>query len=178
MPSENALQLIIRATSFAGHKHRRQRRKDHEASPYVNHPIALAHVLASEAGIDDPIVLSAALLHDTIEDTCTSGGELEKEFGKEIASIVVEVTDNKSLLKEERKRLQVEHAANVSSNAKLVKLADKICNLRDIQSNPPADWSIERKREYFDWAKKVIDQVRGVHPRLEALFDAEYLRKP
>jgi len=142
----------------------------------VNHPIALSNLLANEYGITDPVVLAAALLHDTIEDTDTTRAELEAEFGPAVAVVVSEVTDDKSLPKAERKRLQIEHAAHISHAAKLVKLADKICNLRDIASSPPADWSIERKHEYFDWARLVVDQMRGTHPTLEALFDATYER--
>ena len=172
------LALIIRATAFAADKHRNQRRKDAEASPYVNHPIALANMLAVEAGVDDAIVLAAALLHDTIEDTATTSQELEAAFDVDIAAIVVEVTDDKSLPKAERKRAQIEHAPHLSQRAKLVKLADKICNLRDVSNTPPADWPLERRREYFDWAKQVIDGLRGAHPRLETLFNIEYARRP
>ncbi|SAK48027.1 metal dependent phosphohydrolase [Caballeronia fortuita] len=165
---------LIRAIAFAADKHRDQRRKDANASPYINHPIALANVLANEGGIDDERVLIAAILHDTIEDTDTTYDELEQCFGEEIARIVVEVTDDKSLPKEERKRAQIEHAAHISHRAKLVKLADKICNLRDILVTPPSTWSDERKREYFDWAKRVVDQLRGVHAPLEAAFAVVY----
>lgn len=169
--------LIIRAVRFASHKHREQRRKDAEASPYINHPIALADVLANEAGVREVEVLCAALLHDTIEDTDTSAAELEREFGARIAAIVGEVTDDKSLDKATRKRRQVEHAAHVSREAMLVKLADKICNLRDLLAAPPGDWSLARQREYFDWAAEVIANVRGAHRGLEALFDQVYARR-
>jgi GTP diphosphokinase / guanosine-3',5'-bis(diphosphate) 3'-diphosphatase len=165
---------LIRAIAFAADKHRNQRRKDAEASPYINHPIALANVLANEGGIDDEHVLLAAILHDTIEDTDTSHDELVQWFGAEVARVVAEVTDDKSLPKAERKRLQIEHAAHISHAAQLVKLADKICNLRDILAMPPSNWSEERKREYFDWAKRVVDGLRGVHPALETAFDETY----
>ncbi|MDO3558284.1 HD domain-containing protein [Ralstonia pseudosolanacearum] len=168
--------LLLSAIAFAAHKHRDQRRKDADASPYINHPIALADVLANEGGITDINVLCAAILHDTVEDTQTTFEELEREFDSTIASIVREVTDDKSLPKAERKRLQIEHAGHASREAKLVKLADKICNLRDILASPPADWPAQRKREYFDWAASVVDRVRGVHPGLEAIFDATYAR--
>lgn len=169
---------LISALAFAAHKHRDQRRKDAVASPYINHPIALANVLANESGIDDEWVLIAAVLHDTVEDTETSEEELIREFGQEIASIVLEVTDDQLLSKAERKRLQVESAGTISRQAKLVKLADKICNLRDIATSPPAGWSVERKREYFDWAKSVIDGLRGVHPVLEDIFDEAFSHRP
>lgn len=91
---------------------------------------------------------------------------------------MVEVTDDKNLAKDERKHLQVEHAPYLSPGAKLIKLADKICNLRDLRLTPPTDWSLERRREYFDWAKRVIDGLRGAHSRLEQLFDAEYAQRP
>ncbi|HTV95468.1 MAG TPA: HD domain-containing protein [Steroidobacteraceae bacterium] len=166
--------IVLAASAFAAHKHRDQRRKGAEASPYINHPIAVANVLANEAHVTDPVILAAALLHDTIEDTDTTAGELTAQFGPEIAGIVLEVTDDKALPKQERKRLQVAHAAALSAKAKLVKLADKICNVRDMRHSPPVDWSAERKAEYFAWAKQVVDPMRGVSPTLEALFDAAF----
>jgi GTP diphosphokinase / guanosine-3',5'-bis(diphosphate) 3'-diphosphatase len=175
--NENSVAIVLAASAFAAHKHRDQRRKGAEASPYINHPIAVANVLANEAGITDPIILAAALLHDTIEDTDTTPEELEAAFGRDITGIVVEVTDDKSLLKHERKRLQIEHAATLSIEAKLVKLADKICNVRDMSQSPPIGWTAERKDEYFDWAKQVVDQLRCVSPQLEKLFDAALARR-
>jgi len=174
----NDTQLILRAASFAARKHSNQRRKDVDESPYINHPLGLACVLADEGGVTDPATLCAALLHDTIEDTNTTADELEREFGAEICALVQEVTDDKSLHKDERKRAQVEHAAHISNKAKRVKLADKICNLRDVALTPPSDWSIERRREYFDWAKSVIDNLRGVDAKLETVFDAAYQLRP
>jgi len=172
------LATVLDALAFAAHKHRDQRRKDAAASPYINHPIALANVLVREGAVSEPEVIAAALLHDTVEDTQTSPGELRTAFGERVARIVEEVTDDKSLPKAERKRLQIEHAAAISREAKLVKLADKICNLRDMADHPPASWDLVRRREYFDWAKAVIDRLRGVHPGLEAAFDAAYSRRP
>lgn len=169
---------LIKAADFAALKHRRQRRKDAEASPYINHPLALARVLKVEAGVGDVEVLVAAILHDTVEDTETTVEELAAAFGPAVADIVVEVTDDKRLPKAERKRLQVEHAPHISTKAKLVKLADKICNLRDVVDAPPAHWPLERRRAYFEWAKAVIDGLRGVHPGLERIFDDAYRLKP
>nr|WP_316892186.1 HD domain-containing protein [Ralstonia mannitolilytica] len=163
--------VFVKAVAFAANKHRTQRRKDADASPYINHPIALANVLANEGGVTDVVVLSAAVLHDTIEDTNTTAEELTAIFGAKITATVLDVTDDKSLDKHVRKQRQIEHAPHISKEAKLVKLADKICNLRDILASPPADWSPERKQGYFDWAAKVVAGVRGVHPELEAVFD-------
>ena len=172
------LKLLLKALAFAAHKHRDQRRKDRAASPYINHPIALANVLAKEGRISDIDVLCAALLHDTVEDTATSFQELRRGFGRKIEGIVAEVTDDKTLSKARRKSLQVQHARHISAEAKLVKLADKICNIRDVARRPPATWDRARQREYFDWAKRVVDRMRGIHPRLEAAFDAAYARRP
>ena len=165
---------LIFALDFAARKHRDQRRKDVDASPYINHPIALANVLANEAGVDEEDVLIAAILHDTLEDTATTEEELRRDFGSAIAAVVAEVSDDKALPKDERKRLQVINAKHLSREAKLVKLADKICNLRDISRSPPKGWPTARQRAYFDWAKAVVDGLRGVHPSLEALFDAAF----
>jgi guanosine-3',5'-bis(diphosphate) 3'-pyrophosphohydrolase len=172
------LALLLKALAFAADKHRDQRRKDAEASPYINHPIALADVLVNEGGVTDVEVLCAALLHDTVEDTATSHEELVDAFGSRIARIVAEVTDDQTLSKAQRKRLQVEHAQRLSAEAKLVKLADKICNLRDVASHPPAHWDLARRREYFDWARRVVDQMGAVHPRLQAAFDGAYAQMP
>ena len=169
---------LIQAIAFAADKHRNQRRKDAEASPYINHPIALANVLANEGLVGDEPVLIAAILHDTIEDTETTAEELTALFGETITAIVLDVTDDKALPKAERKRLQIEHAPTISAAAKLVKLADKICNLRDIVASPPEKWSLERKRAYFDWAKAVVDGLRGTHPELEQIFDEAFHRRP
>jgi GTP diphosphokinase / guanosine-3',5'-bis(diphosphate) 3'-diphosphatase len=172
------LAIVLNAAAFAAHKHRDQRRKDEAASPYINHPLALARVLTVEGGITDAATICAALLHDTIEDTETTGEEIEGEFGPEVRRLVEQVTDDKSLPKAQRKVAQIEHAAHIDQKAKLVKLADKICNLRDVALTPPAGWPIERRREYFDWAKSVIDHLRGVDPRLEAIFDQAYGDRP
>ena len=171
------MEIVLRAAAFAAEKHRLGRRKDAEASPYINHPIQLAYILV-QADVEDPVVLAAALLHDTIEDTETTLDELEIVFGYEIANIVAECSDDKSLQKLERKQAQIDHAEGLSPKAKLVKLADKIANVSDINGAPPAGWSLERKREYYDWAKKVVDRIRGCHAVLEARFDAEYAKRP
>ncbi|MDX1605641.1 MAG: HD domain-containing protein, partial [Candidatus Competibacterales bacterium] len=137
--------------------------------PEIPSGASIRHLL--EGGIDDPAVICAALLHDILEDTETTVEELEGTFGATIAGYVVEVTDDKALPKGERKRLQVEHAAHLSEGARLVKLADKISNLRDLIEHPPADWPLTRRREYFDWARQVVDGLRGIHPELETVFD-------
>ncbi len=175
---KSAVPKILEAAAFAAHKHRDQRRKDPAASPYINHPIALANILANEGGVLDATVIVAALLHDTIEDTETTAAELRQLFGEDVADVVMEVTDDKSLPKAERKRLQIEHAAHISERAKLVKMADKIANLRDIAASPPKDWTLARRREYFDWAKQVVDGLGDVSPTLRLAFDAAYRRKP
>ena len=169
---------IIAATQFAAFKHRKQRRKGEDKSPYINHPLALANTLAVEGGVDDVEVLMAAILHDTIEDTKTTRAELERHFGPVVASVVTEVTDEKGQSKKLRKGMQVAHAPRLSGRAKLVKLADKISNLRDIVGRPPAKWGKRRKQEYFDWAKQVVDGLRGIHPPLEAEFDRVYAMRP
>lgn len=161
---------FITALAFAADKHKNQRRKDVNASPYINHPISLVNVLANEGGIVNNDVLCAAILHDTIEDTETTEQELREKFGNKITSIVLEVTDDKKLSKAIRKQLQIEHAPHASIEAKLVKLADKICNLRDILASPPQDWTLQRKQEYFKWADNVVSGLRGTNSKLEKIF--------
>ena len=174
----DGLGLVLKAIEFAAHKHKDQRRKNVQATPYINHPIALAQVLREEGKVRDTVVIAAALLHDTIEDTQTTYEELRGQFGATIADCVVEVTDVKFLGKTARKRLQVAKAGRASKAAKQVKLADKICNLRDILASPPEDWSLARRQEYFDDARKLVDKVRGANARLEKKFDRLYRQRP
>ena len=168
------ISLILKAAAFAAHKHRDQRRKDVKGTPYINHPIEVARVLCEEGGVQDPKILAAALLHDTIEDTETEYDELRGQFGAHIADVVAEVTDIKFLGKRSRKQLQLAKAGHSSAAAQQIEIADKLCNLRDILAHPPAKWSEERKQEYFDWAKRVVDQVRGANPGLARKFNRVY----
>ncbi|NBW61314.1 MAG: bifunctional (p)ppGpp synthetase/guanosine-3',5'-bis(diphosphate) 3'-pyrophosphohydrolase, partial [Methylophilaceae bacterium] len=131
-----------------------------------------ANILANEGGIANIEVLCAAILHDTIEDTNTSANELIMQFGEKITSIVLEVTDDKHLEKSERKAKQIAHIATASHEAKLVKLADKIANLRDILSNPPAKWDKQTKLNYFLWAEQVIAGTKGTNLKLEKIFQS------
>ncbi len=162
---------LLKAITFAADKHRHQRRKDAEASPYINHPIAVATVLAVEGDVSDEITLIAAALHDTVEDTQTTFVELEEHFGSEVAGLVRELTDDKALEKAERKRLQIEHASNSSIRAKQLKIADKICNIRDITDTPPVDWPLQRRREYLAWSEQVVAGCRGANAKLDEAFD-------
>jgi guanosine-3',5'-bis(diphosphate) 3'-pyrophosphohydrolase len=162
---------LLRAVGFAAERHRDQRRKGADRSPYINHPIAVAELLAQAGGISDLATLQAAILHDTIEDTETTPEELEEVFGAEIRDLVVEVTDDQRLPKPVRKQLQIEHGPHLSERARMIKIADKICNVRDIAHSPPTEWSMERRVEYLDWAANVVDGCRGVNEHLERYFD-------
>ena len=169
------MKIAIRAANFSALKHRDQRRKDRESSPYINHPLSLAFVLTNEvSGVDDENVIAAAILHDTLEDTDTTEAEIADIFGEAVLKIVLEVTDDKTLPKHVRKQLQIDHASQLSREAKLVKLADKICNVRDMANSPPFDWPVERQHEYFDWSLAVVNELRGTHAELERLFDQAY----
>ncbi len=168
----SSLDGIFRALCFAAYKHRDQRRKGECGSPYINHPIEVAEMLVRVGRITDPALLQAAILHDTIEDTETSAEELEAAFGPDVRQLVVEVTDNKALPKAERKQRQIVHAHKLSSAARELKIADKICNVRDVTNKPPKDWPLERRVEYLAWSERVVAGCRGVNARLEQAFDA------
>jgi len=163
---------LLKALKFAAQKHCGQRRKGSDASPYINHLIDVTEVLASVGGVTDLATLQAAVLHDTLEDTRTSPEELEALFGVEVRQLVEEMTDDKTLPKAERKRLQTERAPHLSNRAKQIKIADKISNVRDVTHIPPEDWSLERRREYLDWTESVVAGCRGCNPMLERLYDA------
>jgi (p)ppGpp synthase/HD superfamily hydrolase len=162
--------LFLRAIDFAARKHKDQRRKDEEASPYINHPVSVALILAEIGAVTDPEILAAAILHDTLEDTETTSEELEAKFGERVRRIVEEVTDDKSLPKKVRKQLQIDHAQDLSPDAVLIKLADKTANVLDVTHSPPKNWSIERKREYLDWAESVVKACPKVSAAMEDNF--------
>lgn len=182
-PTNQSNLLLLDAMHFAAQLHRTQRRKGTHpgdgapSTPYINHPLAVAHLLAHHGGVTDPIVLAAAILHDVIEDTVATEEDVRARFGDAVCDIVLECSDDKSLPKATRKRLQVEHASHKSAAAKVVKLADKISNLHDLLHAPPT-WPLLRVQEYFDWAHAVVAGLRGVNPTLEAEFDALYVRRP
>lgn len=165
--------LLFQALRFSAGKHRNQRRRDSVSSPYINHPIEVAQLLWDVGRVRDATVLLAAILHDTIEDTNTHPDEIRDMFGEAVLSIVLEVTDDKALPKPERKRLQIETAPHKSVRAKLVRLADKCCNLRDLLVLPPKDWSMERRREYLLWSEQVVAGLRGTNTALEEYYDRE-----
>lgn len=167
----DTLLSLLGALDFSADKHRNQRRKGVDASPYINHPIKVAHVLAEEGGVQEQTTLVAAILHDTLEDTATTASELENMFGRSVRQLVEAVTDDKSLPKKERKRRQIEHTQHSSAQAKMIKIADKICNIQDIMENPPKDWSKQRKVEYLDWSEKVVQGCRGCNAALEQFID-------
>ncbi len=163
--------LLLKAISFSAEKHRSQRRKGPGDIPYINHPLQVAQSLWEIGGVRDAATLLAAVLHDTLEDTQTTPDELRHLFGEEVLSIVEEVTDDKALPKETRKQLQIEHAPQISAKAKLVKLADKICNLADIIANPPENWPFERRQAYVTWTEQVVAGLRGQNSGLEQTYD-------
>lgn len=165
---------LARALDFAARKHAHQRRKGEDAEPYVNHLADVARLVAEATGGRDPTAVVAALLHDTIEDTGTKRSELARAFGPRVAAIVAEVTDDKRLPRRVRKQRQVEQARHKSRRAKLIKIADKTSNLRSLLTSPPVDWSLDRQREYFEWAARVVAGCRGVNPWLERQFDAAH----
>jgi hypothetical protein len=157
---------VLHAANFAAEKHKKQKRKDAEGTPYINHPLAVA-MFITNSGVDDLATIQAAILHDTVEDTDTSLEELEKEFGQEVAGIVKECSDDKSLAKDVRKKMQIEHAAAASHKAKLVKLADKLHNLSSLLISPPSFWDAERIQGYFCWSHIVVEACKGTNEILE-----------
>lgn len=160
--------LLFRALDFAARRHAGQRRKDAAQTPYINHCLDVATILASEAGVEDGELLMAAVLHDTVEDVGVRPDELEALFGLRVREWVEEVTDDKALDKARRKALQVEHAAGASHGACLIKFADKIANLRSLAESPPADWDASRVRAYADWAEAVLEAIKTQNPHWQA----------
>ena len=169
----NTINELLLAARFAAERHAGQLRKGAHAEPYINHPLEVAHLIANVGKVADVDIIIAGLLHDTIEDTKTSPAEISDLFGDEVLSMVLEVSDDKRLPKAERKRLQIEHASHRSTGAKLIKLADKTCNVHDVGNSPPEDWSLERRRDYLIWTEQVVAGLRGTNPALETHYDEE-----
>ena len=166
---EDQLGLLIDAVKFASEKHSGQFRKGSGSVPYINHPVAVLQVLY-QTGCLEYDVLIASVLHDVMEDSYVPHSELEALFGAEVASLVAEVTDDMSLSREERKRVQQESAEFLSYKAKQIRIADKICNVRDVTQDG-LDWDTQTKLRYLDWADSVVEGCRGVNPVLDALFE-------
>jgi len=169
-----SVRRIMAAARFAAEKHAQQKRKGENGEPYFNHLLEVAELVAASSRDLDVELMMAAFLHDTVEDTGVTLEELEKNFGRDVATLVAEVTDDKSLPKEIRKHLQVQTAHKKSSRAQTLKLADKISNLRAIVTSPPVGWGLERKRQYFEWARQVVSGISSPNPFLKAEFDKSY----
>ena len=173
-PGIGGQQEILRAALFAAKRHAAQKRKGAEGAPYVNHLLEVASLVADALEAPDENLIAAALLHDSIEDVGVSRDELIREFGLDVADLVAEVTDDKSLPKAERKRLQIVNAPLKSRRAGFIKVADKISNLRALLESPPPDWTIERRREYREWARRVVDGLQSPDAKLMAEFESVY----
>ena len=168
---EESISLLLKALRYSADKHRNQRRKDEQATPYINHPIEVVDVLWRIGQVRHIPTLAAAVLHDTVEDTSATADEIRSLFGDEVMKLVMEVTDDKSLPYSVRKQLQIEHAPIISDEAKQIKLADKICNIYDISHSPPKNWSQQRLNDYLEWGEKVVAGLRGANLAMEACFD-------
>ncbi len=167
----NGVRAIMAAADTAARWHAEQRRKGVSQEPYVNHLLEVAHLISEATEGRDPDLVIAALLHDAIEDSGIAAEEIAARFGADVAALVVAVTDDKSLPKEERKRLQIVNTPKKAARVKLLKIADKTSNLRSMAASPPANWSDARRREYVQWARDVVAGARGGNPWLEATFD-------
>jgi len=169
-PALSDVQTILRAARFASVRHVQQKRKGAAGEPYFNHLIEVADLVARSLSAPDANLVAAALLHDVVEDTATAPEEVLAEFGADIAALVAEVTDDKALPRARRKELQVEHAPHISARAQAIKIADKISNVRALQFTPPEDWDETRKREYYEWASRVVEACSAPHAFLKSEF--------
>jgi len=171
---DNDVVKLSQAADYAARQHSAQRRKGTSAEPYINHLTEVAAMLAEATEGADPVLVMGGMLHDTLEDTDATSEDLAARFGPEVAALVAEVTDDKSLPKDVRKRQQIEKTPSKSRRAKLLKIADKTSNLRSLVHSPPAGWTDERLRDYVVWAADVVRSCRGLNAKLEAQFDAAY----
>lgn len=164
---------LSKAIVFAAQCHSGQYRKDGK-TPYINHPLEVMNLVVTHVDQPHQDVLIAAVLHDVVEDTHVTSAEIKHMFGAAVAHLVDELTDDKTLSKEERKRIQLQEVHTLSPQGKLLRLCDKICNVYDILYAPPGDWDLKRRLDYIKWAKAVVDKIRGTHVLLEKRFDELY----
>lgn len=164
------MKQLSKAIVFAAQCHSGQYRKDGK-TPYINHPLEVMNLVVTHVENPGTEMLIAAVLHDVVEDTNVTGSEIKHMFGAHVARLVAELTDDKTLTKEERKRVQLSEVHDLSDEGKLLRLCDKICNVYDILYAPPGDWDMKRRMDYLIWAKAVVDKIRGTHKVLEVRFD-------
>lgn len=169
--SEEDVERVLDAADFAAEKHEGQSRKDAQKTPYILHPIGVAHYVLDVAGVSTPEILMGALLHDTVEDTNTTFAEIQEVFGPDVEGYVREVTDDKTLSRAEQMRNQIERAHEKSEGAALIKMADKLYNVSDTVLNPPPSWSTEKKDSYVQFARQVVENLPPVSPELKEAFD-------
>nr|XP_022910548.1 guanosine-3',5'-bis(diphosphate) 3'-pyrophosphohydrolase MESH1-like [Onthophagus taurus] len=169
--THEVVKALVKCATFAAIKHKDQRRKDMAATPYINHPIGVAFILTNEADVTDAAVIQAALLHDTVEDTECTLEEIELNFGSKVMKIVKECTSDKSLPRDVRKQQQIETAPKSSKEAKLVKLAEKLHNVRDLEMRTPRGWTEQRVKQYYSFARNVYNGLKGVNTKLDVLLD-------
>lgn len=170
----NEINLIelFEALSFSADKHRLQKRKDATGTPYINHPLGVARNIAfldSLTGKEKSDIINGAILHDTIEDTDTTYEEIQIRFNKEVADIVQEVTNKKELSSEESKKYELERAKTLSLPASLIRISDKIENIKDINNLQPVNWEKWRKINYCEWAKALVDNIKIEHVAVKQL---------
>jgi len=170
--------LLLQAVAFASQKHRTQRRKD-ELTPYINHPLHVALLLSEVGRVQDSEILAAAVLHDTVEDTDTTLGELAAHFGDRVAALVLEVTDDDTMPYRQRKQYEIDHAPQLSDDATLIKLADRTSNAMDLVEAPAQGWDVKRRQQYLVWAEMVVNACRPVSGALAENFSqvAQRVRK-
>ena len=165
------IRLVSEAAELAARRHNGQTRKGRGEEPYINHLAEVANMLSAVTNGEDAELVAAGWLHDTIEDSETTHDELAQRFGLRVAGLVQECTDDMSLPKHERRRRQVADAPKKSDSAKLIKIADKISNIRArIFADPSAAQRAELA-DYLAWAEQVVANLRGGNARLDALFD-------
>lgn len=166
----HAIARLAHAAHFAARVHKDQQRKGIDAEPYVNHCLEVAELVARAETPGDVEVVIAALLHDTVEDVGVTEADLVGEFGARVATLVLHVTDDKDQPKATRKRHQIEHAPGLPRDARLIKIADKISNLRALVRTPPVGWDRERLADYVIWSRDVVAACGPTDARLERIF--------
>lgn len=169
------MDAVMYACHFAAICHTKQRRKDQDKTPYINHPIEVANFL-THYGVTDRDTICGALLHDVVEDTHGTEADIKQLFNDNVAKIVMECSDDKNLSKVQRKRLQITHALHISDQAKLVKLADKYSNIFGLLTNPPSSWSQEEIKGYVYWGMAVCRNLYGVNPSIDTALKNLFLR--
>jgi len=157
--NEKDAEAVLGAAIFATEKHKSQVRSNEKKTPYIIHPIEVADLVMKIGHVYDKDVLITALLHDVMDDTQTTYEQITSLYGTKVSSYLEEMTSKQGLSLKEQKKQQIMQAFRQNPSVAIIKLSDKLSNLKTLATSPPPSWSRDRIDQYFQWAQTVIENL-------------------